>query len=673
MANYNKQFNFRNGVQVDDNNFVVSPTGLVGIGTTIPTESLDVHGNITVTGFVTATTLIGKSLEVSGGINVDTLNLTSLVGGGVSIRNGIITATDASFGVPGIVTYYGDARYLQGMPTSQWVDVDAGLGYTSIYAAGNVGVGTTDPRFTFQVGGNADNALAGFGTGVGISSGGDVLITGITTSGTFVGIGSDIRDLDASKIVYGTISNDRIPVLLNSKLPQEIVVGGGLTVTRDLSVGTAATAIHFESDTIQSGIITATTTFEGSLTGVASSASTLVGTPDIVVGVVTANTIFASSFIGTVTGTASTATSLTTDAEVDIDDLTVGVATVTILGIGTDYLTGRVAIGSDALGDNSDILIRRVGYTTTPASLRLISENDTSTISIGRSDSLIGWNAVLKYGDDDGNYTTPYSLDIINYGDGNINSRLQAGTVGVDTGSFYWHNSTAPIMALTYDGNLGIGITHPEYDLDVTGSVRSTGIVTATDLYLTGSGVVETDLTVEGSLNISGGLTADVTGNLIGNVNITTGISTFRDVIVNQTLTADKIGIGTDISGQSLVFAVNDETSSFIINPQGQVGIRTEYLVGGVSGINAPTTISVFGAIGVATNTFGSGNPCVVDFGNVGSADDPAFATREFMRVPRVTATQIAAFTGLQGGEIVYDTDNNVHKGYNGTTWNDLY
>ena len=25
------------------------------------------------------------------------------------------------------------------------------------------------------------------------------------------------------------------------------------------------------------------------------------------------------------------------------------------------------------------------------------------------------------------------------------------------------------------------------------------------------------------------------------------------------------------------------------------------------------------------------------------------------------------------GGEIVYDIDNNVHKGYNGTTWNNLY
>ena len=46
MANYNKQFNFRNGVQVDDDNLVVSPTGLVGIGTTVPTELLDVRGEL---------------------------------------------------------------------------------------------------------------------------------------------------------------------------------------------------------------------------------------------------------------------------------------------------------------------------------------------------------------------------------------------------------------------------------------------------------------------------------------------------------------------------------------------------------------------------------------------------------------------------------------------------
>ena len=50
MANIKKSFNFRNGVQVDDDNLKVSATGLVGIGTTVPTEALDVRGNLVVSG-----------------------------------------------------------------------------------------------------------------------------------------------------------------------------------------------------------------------------------------------------------------------------------------------------------------------------------------------------------------------------------------------------------------------------------------------------------------------------------------------------------------------------------------------------------------------------------------------------------------------------------------------
>ena len=48
MANIKKNFNFRNGVQVDDDNLLVTSTGLVGIGTTIPTEALDVRGNVNI-------------------------------------------------------------------------------------------------------------------------------------------------------------------------------------------------------------------------------------------------------------------------------------------------------------------------------------------------------------------------------------------------------------------------------------------------------------------------------------------------------------------------------------------------------------------------------------------------------------------------------------------------
>ena len=41
--------------------------------------------------------------------------------------------------------------------------MDVGLGFTSIYNEGNVGVGTTDPRFTFQIGPNNNAAAVGFG------------------------------------------------------------------------------------------------------------------------------------------------------------------------------------------------------------------------------------------------------------------------------------------------------------------------------------------------------------------------------------------------------------------------------------------------------------------------------------------------------------------------------
>jgi len=54
MANIRKSFNFRDGVQVDDKDLVVRGT-LVGIGTTVPTERLDVRGNARVVGLMTAT------------------------------------------------------------------------------------------------------------------------------------------------------------------------------------------------------------------------------------------------------------------------------------------------------------------------------------------------------------------------------------------------------------------------------------------------------------------------------------------------------------------------------------------------------------------------------------------------------------------------------------------
>ena len=73
--------------------------------------------------------------------------------------------------------------------------------------------------------------------------------------------------------------------------------------------------------------------------------------------------------------------------------------------------------------------------------------------------------------------------------DGNINSYLQAGTVGIDIGSFYWHNKDDVVLTLTYEGRLGIGITLPEAPLHVNGDAK-----------ITGDGTFNGNLTVDGLL-----------------------------------------------------------------------------------------------------------------------------------------------------------------------------
>ena len=151
-------------------------------------EALDVRGNVVITGFTSTTT------AQIGILTVSTFVPTQIVGAGLSVVSGIVTATGT-----GILTYFGDASNLLGMPTSQWEDKDVGLGFTSIYnTGGNVGVGTEDPRSTFQVGNNADAGEKG----VGISSVGNINATGIVTAVSFVG------DLTGNIVSGSTFSGD---------------------------------------------------------------------------------------------------------------------------------------------------------------------------------------------------------------------------------------------------------------------------------------------------------------------------------------------------------------------------------------------------------------------------------------------------------------------------------
>ena len=195
MANIRKSFNLRSGVQVDEDNLLVNSVGNVGLGTTVPTETLDVRGNIKSVGVVTA---IGG--YISGGfesVGVSTFSGNVHIGAAITAypATGIISAT----------SFRGDGANLLNIPTSQWTDYDPGLGYTSIYNEGFVGIATTNPSFTLQIGGNSD--LTNFQNGVGINSSGNMVVTGIITAGVLKGEGSDITALNASNIKSGIVSN----------------------------------------------------------------------------------------------------------------------------------------------------------------------------------------------------------------------------------------------------------------------------------------------------------------------------------------------------------------------------------------------------------------------------------------------------------------------------------
>lgn len=603
MANIRKQFNFRNGVQVDDDNLIVSPTGLVGIGTSVPTEALDVRGNLSVTGFATASELRSPTLTISGNATIGSLEIDTVVASGVSIGQGIIRHSAA-----GVVTYYGDGGSLQNLPTSQWVDTDVGLGFTSIYSQGNVGVGTTDPRDTFQIGGN-NKTSAFFEGGVRINDTGNVVITGITTSGGFTGIGQSITQLNADNIATGTIATARVPQLSNANIPDS------LNLTGDIEA--------------QSGFI-------GDLTG---------------------------DVTGNLVGIATTARDLTSDARVSIDDLVASTSTVGTSTVTTRLIsTGDVGIGTENFDILSDLHIRKgVGI----SSILVSSDDDLAKITVSRTGVTSNTSGSIQFGNPSNLY--PYSgyedFDIINEGVGNVNTYLHYGFAGINTGNFNWfygQTPADPLMVLTYEGRLGIGLTTPTRKLDVGGDASVTSDLNVGNNVSIGQSITTFDLYVTNSADIAG-LDLDDVVRDGENINATSGISTFNDLqLLGDITVADNIGIGTLAPIAPVQIGSGD--ASTVISANG-VGIGTTELGFGI-GLNAFQSSALFNGVGV-----GTADPIsVADFSCIGAhnVDDD----ERFLRLPVVNNTQRGQIDDV--GAMVANSSTNQIQVYDGADWRRL-
>ena len=580
MANYNKSFNFRNGVQVDDDNFIVNANGLVGIGTSIPTEFLDVHGTAKITGLVTA-----RNLTVTG---VSTFYSDVKVGSGITLNaaTGIISATAFYGSAVGLTSIYAIA-------VDGWY-VNAG----NISTTSKVGIGTTLPYYSLQVG---QDPLTGNGFSVDAITG-NVKATGILTAPSFVG------DLTGNVIgnVYGNIESIGVSTFATIQVGTAVTISGGIVNSNSfvgnitgninsIGVSTFSTLKVGTGVTISGGIVTATS-FSGPLTG---------------------------NVTGNVTGIASTALTLPSSARISITSVnsgftSTGIATVT----DTLYVTGfpaKIGVGTVSAPE-SDIEVNKTGI----SSIRVISSNNNiASIGIGRSAEIRTGNTNTFY-----SYSTRNSLDIINSNSENVNYYLDYGSAGVGTGNFNWiygQSPSSPLMSLTYGGNLGLGITNPPSKLYVVGTSYITGITT-----------IDNDLNVNNDLYVTGNLTFN--GSITGNLGITTlsrlGISTSTissnsyeffvggDPVFGEGVSITKTSIRASGNIQSTNIISTNINNSGIITSSTFVGSLTGNVTGNVTG-TASTAINLVGSpniivssVGIGTTTIENANTKLYVVGN---------------------------------------------------------
>ena len=473
MANYNKSYNFQNGIQVDTDKFVVNAAGLVGLGTTIPTDNLDVYGSSTfrddvnVTGLVTASNFYATGIStILGSVGIGTTDITQ---GADSNNNTVLNA--------GFVTanfYYGSGLYLNdvvGYTTEGWVvnqAVGSGIVRSGIATNLKVGIATevTYEKYDLIIGSDPSSG----GEGISFDGGtGNIESTGIITAISFSGIGSNITEIPNSSLDNSSVSFGGVSISLG---------GADATPAFDL---TDATSYPYTS-----------------LTGIT------------------------TEILG------DSSPQLGGDLDLNSNNIT-GTGAISISGAVTaaDFVGG----GINTTGVSTFTDLHVTGISTVEGVTTVNDEIKFARLDGGTSGLSTYWGTI-RYGNENVSFpwSTRKSFDILNYDTGNVNFYLDAANRGGTLGNFFWHkgSNNTRLMSLTNDGKLGIGITEPEYPLHVSGISTFAGAV-----FTSGNLTVGNNLIINNTLTVDE-INANVNGNLTGNVNSTAGLSTFYDVEVTS-------------------------------------------------------------------------------------------------------------------------------------------
>ena len=660
MSNYTKSFNFRNGVQVDDDNFVVNAAGLVGIGSTKPEKFLDVRGNASITGIASLTGSVVTGVITAGTIKIDAVS-------------GVLTATK----------FVGDASGLQNIvaiATDGWIANTGSLSTTA-----KIGIGSLSPVSPLDVLG--DTKIVGFTTLSGITTSvGELFANQLSVSGvsTFVGLTSLSTLFVSSTSTFtgaidanggATIDNIQIGITGDNEID---------TSTGNLTIDSAGGTVVIDDQVNVSGILTAKS-FSGPI-GTSATFTNGIGIGTAILGA-TIEPNGQANFVGFVTFNNGVEVdgNLDVDGHTELDDVRIsGVTTVGEITSGgsSDSLTLK---GNPVEIKSSKSASETMFKGTDNGSVELYNDNvkKFETISVGASvygqlniASLNGGASALsthfgsvRYGNENPafTYSTRRSLDLINTDTGNVNFYLNINGISGPAGNFVWLKGTSAKMTLVGNtGNLGIGETQPTEVLHVGGGAT-----------FTGNSFISTNLSIKGNLEMTGTTSQIIAkqvngtfaGPLTGLVNATAGVSTFQSIsVTDKTNTQfDGFGINKNPDAGNMVDIIGDggeDSTKVFVSNNGTIGIGTDRIDDTVN-INALQSKATLGSVGVGTT-----NPqAVIDFKYAGQSATGAAANRMYAYLPTINTTQVNALVGMTTGALVFDSQAEKLKFYNGSSW----
>jgi len=572
-SNYKTVINFRDGIQVDTDD-LISNNGLVGIGSTIPRQQLDVRGNViisentklnnlTVTGFSTYYGNVNVGTGYSVGIGTTVPEAAFQVG---------IGSTGVTITEQGVIIgqqFIGDGSQLSGIPASVWVN--PGVGNT-IYSVKDVGIATEMPRDNADFGVGYEIYMDGV-SGVGTFEG--VVTKNLTvTNTTGAGQGNVTADVGTFSTITATTSIaapsfiGTITDAVRSQVAYALTDTPSIDVSYITGIGATFTGITtvqtFKSENggvvIEAGIITATT-FSGTATTAlnATVAYSIGGDPDIQVDKLTVNGLSPSIIQGS--GISTIGNDLIVGNFIGVGNTTAssgdgaGIIGTVRISDGNLILGGSISIGGSLvgtvdLGGTQTINVLNVGAGLSVAGITTLTGditgggnfNITGTMRANEIESVdslviggastIGGSVIL--GD-----SFPGSSLTINNGGGIIigsGITMNGNIVGVET--------ISAGGSITASGSI-IGDQIKGTTLDIAG-FSTIGSLSAQDITIGGSLNVSGVSTIESGMIKIDGYTGVVSSPAFYSPS---GVSTFADVLItsgnNTRMYTKYVGVNT--------------------------------------------------------------------------------------------------------------------------------